>query len=260
MELFTATGSKKVGAGGIDGMGTYQARPAANAVRVGYVYKATNAGTYVSDGTSWLMISPGFFSVSNAGLGNRVSAAYGHLNDAQDLLSQLYLPPGGKFVTTFQARWGQGAGALGARAAIFLGANQLKVADQYDGVATQVAAALSGDSAQGGAANCPLSSVPWGLHGGGTYSGGGAAYAGDANTGQAFATASRTPQTSGLIELVAGGTSQMQSASGWEAFGGPCEIFAAAGLYDVSVQYKNNTAGVSVVAQDRKLIVEVWGN
>jgi hypothetical protein len=63
---------------------------------------------------------------SVAGAENRVSAAYG-LMATPDRVTGIVLPTNGLLVVTFQAWWNESVSAA-ARAAIFLGSNQLKIA------------------------------------------------------------------------------------------------------------------------------------
>lgn len=209
------------GIGGGDalvGAGLYSARPAANAVPAGFLYKATNAGTYISDGTNWSMSAPGFYSLSITTAPEvRTNSVYG-LMATPDRISGLHLPPNGKFVIGFSGTW-QNSVASAGRAAIFLGAVQMKATDGTT-VAVQEAT---------GSANINedthLSSYFGGLQ---SVTG---PYSGDATVGMVL----RSNNT----------------------LGGTAEVFATGGLYDVSLQFRSATGSVTV--SNRKLWIEVWG-
>jgi hypothetical protein len=142
---------------------------------------------------------------------SRTNVAYGTLA-TPDKVAGLVLPTDGLIFVSYQATWQESV--LGAaRAAIFIGANQLKT--WLTGAApaaqeTQVANV-------GAATDTPLITIPQGLN-----SSGNAAYTGDVTTGQSIGVT------------------------------GP--IKAAAGTYDISVQFKS-TSG-SVTAKNREL--RVW--
>lgn len=167
--------------------------------------------------------------------GTRSSTAYGFLNDANDHV-QVVLPTDGLIIVRYQATW-QEAVAGAARAAIFIGANQLKA-----GAAGQAAPILSeANISTAGAVNNDvlLASSGIGLASlqGAVFSG---AYTGDVTTGQAIGGGYGGGITP-TVPLV------------W----GACEIKATAGTYDVSVQYKASSGAVT--AKNRVLLVEVKG-
>jgi hypothetical protein len=176
---------------------------------------------------------------------SRTNAAFGTLPTA-DQVQNLVLPSGGLFRITFQGMWKESvAGA--ARAAIFIGANQFKIADQQ-GPGPQVEAART----DGTNANIyrALASAPFGLASGNA---GGGAYPGDATTGQAV----------GLIAL--GGSKTFWEVNGAARgtgtddlpVGGEAIVFADPGTYTVSIQFKASSG--SVTAKNRKLQVEAIG-
>jgi hypothetical protein len=227
--------------------GLYAARPAANTVPAGHIYKATHAGSYISDGTNWVMLAPGYFAFSDTTQRTRTNTAYGTMPTAPDILTGLAMPAvGGKFKVTYRATWQQSATAA-ARAAIFLGSNQL-VVPRDSGPVTEAGAIAGG----GGNidTDTALVSVPWGLA---SLPSSGASV--DATTGQAIAVApGNAAGTEARWEL--GGT--LNSTLLALAVGGACEIFAAGGTtYDVSVQYKASSG--NVLRKNAALVVEVWG-
>jgi hypothetical protein len=157
-----------------------------------------------------------------------------------DEVTGIYLPTGGLISVWYQATWAESvAGA--ARAAIFVGTNQLKVASQADEAAVTQAAATNASVAS---VNNPLWSSASGLVSS-TYSTG---YSGDATTGQVVGSGvgNQAMETNGSVHPGVGN-------GAWS--GGPCSIFAAAGTYTISVQYKTSSGSVS--ASNRKLWVQV---
>lgn len=151
---------------------------------------------------------------------SRTNVAYGTLGTA-DRVTGVVLPPDGLIVIAYQATW-QSSVANAGNAAIFIGANQLAVANL--GVAnTVLAAATTGSNAND---DDPLATY-WGGLTGGT----GVGSSSDVTTGQVVA-----------MNISAGGV---------------CHVFAAPGTYDVSVQFKS-TSG-SVTAKNRKLWVWTIG-
>lgn len=159
--------------------------------------------------------------------GTRTNVAFGALSDAADQVSGIVLPTTGLIMVAYQATW-QNTVASAGRAAIFIGANQLKVATVGSGSpAVQQAvgpASINSDS--------PLASFPVGLNSTDSTS-----YAGDVTTGQAV----------GIAGTTASGANQ----------GASCLISAAAGTYTVSVQFAA-TSG-TVTAKNRRLYVWTVG-
>ena len=146
----------------------------------------------------------------------RTDTAYG-LMATPDRVSGIVMPASGLIFVGYQALWKESAGSNAARAAVFLGSNQLRSRDGTGAVAVQETS--HGSSS----ANVYL---PLGSHPGGLASGGGnISVASDVTTGQIVGEGNR-----GLIA-----------------------IHAAAGTYDVSVQFKASSG--SVTAKERKLWV-----
>jgi hypothetical protein len=156
---------------------------------------------------------------------SRANVAYGLLG-TPDQVTGIVLPTDGLIAVAYQATWQSSVGAAG-KAAIFIGANQVKLAQtNVAAPATSLSEATSNNSIN---TDIPLSTAWWGLSGGGgVYS---TAYTGDVTTGQV--------------------------QGDWGANGGGiCYIFAAAGTYTISVQFKASSGSVTV--KNRRLWV--WTN
>lgn len=131
------------------------------------------------------------------------------------------LPSEGLISVRFQATWKESV-VNAARAAIFVGATQLKVVS-----GTNTAPVVQEATGQGTNVFVALASDATGL----SCAEPSAGYTGDVTTGQA-------------VGAIIGST----------IAGGPCDIFAAAGTYAVSVQFKCSSGNVKV--KSRKLWVE----
>jgi hypothetical protein len=141
-----------------------------------------------------------------------------------DRVQNVVLPTNGKLIITYQALW-QNTVASNARAAIFIGATQLKVAT--NGTAAPVVQETTGNSTVN--VDTTLSTIPIGLR--------------------------STASAVGMTEVTTG---QAVSYDAGSLFGGSVEVFAAAGTYDISVQFKNAAAGTLTV-KNRHLWVETKG-
>lgn len=157
----------------------------------------------------------------------RTSASFGLLT-TPDRVSGIVLSTDGLMFIAYQALWKESVTNTG-RAAVFVGANQLKKADGSGG-APQVVESGPFNRAT---ANryAPLSSYPEGLH---------------------------TPTQDGAADATSAVTTGQiighdNAASGDEAGSGIICIFAAAGTYDVSVQFRAVSGTVTV--KERKLWV-----
>lgn len=150
---------------------------------------------------------------------SRTNVAYGTLT-TPDQVTSVVLPTDGLLLIGYQARWQNSVSGNG-RAAIFIGANQLKVAQASGAPLVQEAQGPSGTGA-----DTPLSSTGQGLIG----LGGAGGSTADVTTGQ-------------LVSM--------------STAGGFCVVFAAAGTYTVSVQFKSASGSVTVA--DRKLWVWAVG-
>jgi hypothetical protein len=167
----------------------------------------------------------------------RTDTAYGLLT-TPDQVENVVMPTDGLIVVAYQALWKESVTGA-ARAAIFVGADQLKIAHNTATPATQAAARPSTAYAN--------------LHtwGGGLASIDPAADTSQVTTGQVVGFHSQTPETSVNVEIDG-------SEVDGPLFGaGPCYIFAAAGTYDISVQFKASSG--SVTAKERKLWVWTVG-
>lgn len=175
---------------------------------------------------------------------SRTNAAYGTLT-TPDRVQSVVLPTDGLIRVAYSALWKE-SNLGAARAAIFVGANQLKVdAPGEAGAAVIEAAALgfpSGPNVYSGLKSCPVGLI------GGVNAGSQVA------TGQAIGLASST--TAGITPQVELNGNVRTLEEG--VFGGVCLIEGlAAGSYDVSVQFKASAGSVS--AKERRLWVEAIG-
>ena len=142
-----------------------------------------------------------------------------------DQVAGIVLPSNGLIAVWYQATWQESVAGAGS-AAIFVGANQLKVAPANDGsTATPVVQAAGTGAASAANYNVSLATYGLGLVSE-QVSAGTRAYLGDVSTGQAVGNGS----------------------------GGPCYIFAAAGTYTISVQFKSTSGSVSAI--NRKMWVQ----
>jgi hypothetical protein len=167
----------------------------------------------------------------------RTNTAYG-LMTTPDEVAGVVLPTNGLIIIRYQAVWAESVSGA-ARAAIFIGSNQLEVQQSVSG---GHGPGLSAAATNGATANIalPLSSCALGLAG--VFSTGG--FSADAATGQAVGAAAQ-PQ----VDI--DGTVLTGAIGGF----GNCEIFATAGTYTVSVQFKASSGNVTV--GNRKLWVSV---
>lgn len=203
----------------------------------GRLYYATDAKILFRDsGSAWEIVS--HLSAGKSiipGSDSRTNTAYGTL-PTPDRVPNIVLPTDGLIVVTYQAMW-QESVANAARAAIFIGANQAKIQDTNSGAPAAQAAATA-------AAAVAARDRPLFTHGAGLASGAAnASFTADVTTGQ----------------IVGGANDAVQEVAGAVAtqttnLGGACILFAAAGTYDISVQFKASSGSVS--AKDRKL--SVW--
>ena len=178
---------------------------------------------------------------------SRTNAAYG-LMTTPDRVPNIVLPADGLIAVAYNATW-KSSVVDQARASLFVGANQLKVI--HGGTPLNQAAVLDNGFATDEHALTTF--------GGGLIS---------ANAGTPYVAAT----TGQAIGMSTNGVNQPQQeingsvvqGTGWGPGGTPywtnfgiCYIFAAAGTYDVSVQYKSISG--SVTAKDRKLWVWTMG-
>jgi hypothetical protein len=154
-----------------------------------------------------------------------------------DMVTEVVLPTDGLIAIAYQATW-QESVAGGARASIFIGANALKTGIAgasapgiQEAFITTTASPAAGNDVLLSTGPLALASLDF-ITGGSAFS---AAYTGDVTTGQVIG---------GGVQFGGPGTQQA---------GGPCYVFAAAGSYDISVQYRANSG--SVTAKNRKLWV-----
>lgn len=152
----------------------------------------------------------------------RVNTAFGLL-PSPDRVQSVVMPTDGLIFIAYMAKWKESV-SNAARAAIFLGANQLKVSS-----ASQVSPQLLD-------APCPaainnyvsLYTSSRGLCGATIDTA--AIYSGDVTTGQ----------------IVGGEGHSFDLGTDPQSDGGPVTVFAAAGTYDVSIQFKASSGSVTV--------------
>lgn len=151
----------------------------------------------------------------------RENTSYGKLGTA-DEVANVVLPTNGLILVGYQAMIK--ASAAAGKAAIFVGTNQLKIANTGANAAPEVQNAATAEFGKW----WPLSSSSKGL-----VTTKGTEYTGDVTTGQIL------------------GTGGSEGATGF------CTIFAAAGTYAVSVQFSSSSGNVKV--KNRKLWVATLG-
>ena len=178
----------------------------------------------------------------------RANAAYGLLG-TPDRVQNVVLPTDGVIQVIYHATWKEtGADTGSARAAIFVGANQLKVGRKDSAPVTQAAAGWSNGAYR------PLTTFTYGLisEDGGTDSS-------DVTTGQVLGAFIQFPYGTGKTSHEIAGTVLTDTVGAIQPtipLGGPVYIFAAAGTYDISVQFKTiDGASSTLTAKDRKLFV-----
>lgn len=179
----------------------------------------------------------GLNNVANVGRGKsiiatseaRTNVAHGTLT-TPDQVASIVLPTDGIICVLYSAVWQESVSAAG-RAAIFIGGTQLFRAVQNNTVDVVQEADLGGTAAQ----NSVLTSYPLGLVSGANSAG---AYTGPQTTGQAVGLAPDTVDSS-------------------LTYGGPAWVFAAAGTYTISVQFRSTSGSVTV--KNRKLWVWTIG-
>lgn len=190
----------------------------------------------------------------------RTNAAYGTLA-TPDQVANVAVPTGGLVLVDFSALWKESiAGA--ARAAIFIGANQLKVRDTDQAAPQLQAAAIDGAGfAVGTNVYRAVRSFPGGLFASHNPSG---AHTSDPTTGVASAVIGSTANASVLSCEVGGGNRRFNvgAGSGYGpsgGIGGLCLIEGiAAGTYTIKVQYLASGGG-TVTVKERRLQVWVVG-
>lgn len=167
---------------------------------------------------------------------SRTNVAYGLLG-TPDRVQDIVLPTDGLIFALYQAQWKSSNGFGAAWAAFFLGSNQLKVdAHPQTGGAPVVQEAGGPGPADTYAMLGTGAASGWNSAGVGLNSWLGndlVAKGNDVSTGQIIGTGPNT--------------------SGQRVASGPVAIFAAAGTYDLSVQFKASVG--SVTAKNRKLWV-----
>jgi hypothetical protein len=183
---------------------------------------------------------------------SRTSTSYGLLA-TPDVVPEVVLPTDGRLIIMYQAIWQESANGVG-RAAVFLGANQIQV-QRFPSTApapvTQAAATASSLGLPN--TDVPLFTSTAGLVSGQASSGATA----DVTTGQIIGGIAAN-NTGANLAMELGGTvlSNAAASNTYVPMCGALVVFAAAGTYDVSVQFKSSSG--SVTAKNRKLSVAVW--
>ena len=215
--------------------GTFAARPAVGSVEHEHLYRATDtAQWYISDGTNWNVINVGARGATNISTSQSTSSTTFTTLATPDQVTGIVMPTNGLIRVWFWATWQESVTGAG-NADIFIGSNQLKSA-MPGNTSPQLNPATINNSIVN--TNYVLRSHPGGLASAQGLAGsnvGSGPYGGDVTTGQAIG----GPFSAILSEFWAGG---------------PCDIFAAAGTYTVSVQFKASSG--SVTASNRKLWVQ----
>ena len=159
-----------------------------------------------------------------------------------DQITGLAVPANGLLRVWYNATW-QESVASAARAAIFIGSNQLKVPYSQFAGGPVTEAAYTG-SASPVNTNYALASCPIGLIGSSQ-----SAYSGDVTTDkQGIATAASGIELGGVVEL--------EVLSTPIGFGGPCDVDnLPAATYTISVQFKSSSGSVTV--SNRRLRAQV---
>lgn len=178
----------------------------------------------------------------------RTNTGYGTL-PTPDVVENVVLPEDGLLFIAAAALWKESAGDV-ARAALFIGANQLKVARMDAADPKKQAASMTRGGTTTNVGYRHLTTCPVGLT---------SQYiaadldAADVSTGVALALMS----TDTIGPDTINDTDGAQMAMSPHLAGGVCVVRAAAGTYDISVQYKA-TSG-TVTAKSRKLWVWTQG-
>jgi hypothetical protein len=163
---------------------------------------------------------------------SRSNTAYGTLT-TPDQVTGVVVPANSLVEIVYMAMWQESVDGA-ARASIFIGSNQLKIA----GGSSAAPFVQEARNPGGAGINKPLSTGPQGLEG--ALSANATAYTGHVTTGQAV----------GVLD-------ESGTLDGTVGFGfGPCTLFGiAAGTYTFSVQFKASSG--SVTASNRNLFVRV---
>jgi hypothetical protein len=223
--------------------GTAALRPAAG--KAGRIYRATDTGEVTFDtGSGWITIGPSRGKSIIATEESRSSSSYG-LMTTPDRVSGIVLPTDGLLRIHYAAEI-KGSSGNNARAAIFIGSNQLKIAANNS--ASPIAAETQILTQASNAYN-RIATFEGGLLARGSLDPSNAAihptYTGDVTTGQASYVDFVTQPTDGAST----------GAYAVQVGGGFCLVEAAAGTYDISVQFAAVSSG-SVSVRNRRLRVD----
>lgn len=207
-------------------------------------YRATDTGQiFIDTGTGWAEVLSSRGKSIIPTTETRTNVAYG-LMPTPDRVQGIVLPTDGLIAVWYHALWHGGGAAASPRAAIFIGASQLRV--PQDGVTTGVPGSQAGAIPDNVGDFANLVTTPIGLAGG-TPAG---SVASTVTTGQVVGA---VPNLSGLDLLYALDGGAYTTLGDYTPSGGPCYLWAAAGTYDISVQFKSATGTITV--KERKLWV-----
>lgn len=184
------------------------------------------------------------------GENSRENTLFGTM-ETPDRVTGVILPTDGLIFVAYQALW-QESVAKAARSTIFVGTNQLKVrrGESQGGNSNpaQISAATpSGMS--GGGVWLPLHSTQVGLMSTGATT----ASEAEVTTGEVVGSFTNPAEAKFAPAFEFAGVYPRSMATAEAFFGGVCVIFAAAGTYEVSIQFKSSSGNVKV--KERKLWV-----
>lgn len=221
---------------------------------LGYVLVPANATNIITADILNVASPVAFQGLSGTGVRGAVNIAASQSTSSTsyvtlatpDQVSGIVMPTNGLIAVWYQATW-QESVAGAARAAIFIGSNQLAIPEL--GATGPVSQAAATGASSNVNQNNPLVSSPGGL-----VSGQASGYTGDLSTGQVVGAFGTGTGGDALAVETNGGVSLMTVASAVTFAAGPCYISAAAGTYAVGVRFKASSG--SVTASNRKLWVQ----
>lgn len=215
-----------------------------NSLRLAYVLQ-TVAESSISSGNILNLFGPGSGVTNIATSQSTGSTTYTTLATPDQVT--VSLPTNGLIAVWYQAMWQESAFGV-SRAAIFIGGNQLEIQQTASGQGPGTQAAATNNASQS-AVNMPLTTYSGGLLSVQDVSGSG--FTNDVTTGQVVGYQAPASANFPVVEI-AGSVKALPA--NMPGLGGPCYVFAAAGVYTVSVKFKASSG--SVTASNRKLWVK----
>lgn len=194
---------------------------------------------YVADGHNADSIVRRGKSIVSA-VGTRTNTAYGALSNGPDVVSGVVLPTGGLIFVTYSAIWVNSVAGAG-RIGLFLGANQVARYTDSGGTPAQGFEVVE-ESHKNGTANMGVIL-------------GSAGFVTHTDPGVQNLSIGASAPTTGVA--IAFHDNDPVNTLQTPHQGGALAIFATAGTYDVSVQFKATSGSVS--ASDRRLFVWTMG-